>query len=391
MRHKFVETLAGAGKFGKPTNNGRNNFMVRFLTLILLAGLMTGCGVFSPLNSGGGDPTKTAQDATAVPPTAVPPTAVPIPTTTELVEMLRPSVVLVRADFPASAYYNQGSGSGTGVVISKDGYIVTNAHVVQGASAITVAMAGGVDERPARLVGISPCDDLAVLVVDDTSGLKAAHLAEAETVATGENVLALGYPLGDVTGLDLNATGGIISKPHATLAGYSGLIQHDASLNPGNSGGPLVNQHGEVIGINTLGLDESAARGTYFAISIHYAYGIINKLQGGQNLKWLGMTLYQEELKDGTGVLVVDAVEDASPAAHIGIAGGDVLFKLKNSRVYSQKDVCKILGSQANGDLLGIEVFRFESDALTGFAGEIALSDPKGGSQLAPAELIATQ
>ncbi len=179
-------------------------------------------------------------------------------------------------------YVQSGTGAGTGVVLD-DGYIVTNAHVVEGATDITITPAAGADSRQATLVGSDPSADIAVLHVDDTSGLTPATLADASSVGVGDDVVAIGNALALEGGLTV--TRGIVSATGRSLeteqGELTGLIQTDAAISSGNSGGPLVNTNGEVIGINTAVAQSSAtvsASNIGFAISADSARSTIERL-----------------------------------------------------------------------------------------------------------------
>ncbi|HEX3721394.1 MAG TPA: trypsin-like peptidase domain-containing protein [Nitrolancea sp.] len=290
--------------------------------------------------------------------------------------MLTPSTVMVRADFPATAVSDAEYGSGTGIVMTADGYILTNAHVVDGAADVTVAASGSNRERPARFVGISPCDDLAVIKVDDVSGLKPAVFGHSSQQQVGEDVAAIGYPLGSEIGTDVTITRGIISKLDQPLDPYESLIQTDASINPGNSGGPLVNRQGQVIGINTLGVDPTVATNINFAISIDQAQTVIPDLQSGHNKLWLGMNLGPNNYADYFGTdagLVVEAVSAKSPASSAGVQPAYLLTQLEGLDVNSKADVCKILRSHQDGDGLKVSFLNITPDATQLLQGEITI------------------
>jgi S1-C subfamily serine protease len=136
------------------------------------------------------------------------------------VAKLQPSTVMIIADFPETAISCENVGFGTGFVYTDDGYIVTNAHVVEGAAAITVVPPGSNRERPARFVGVSTCDDLAVIKVDDMEGLAPAAFGRSDELKVGEEVMALGYPFGAEIGTDLSVTRGIVSKLDVQLPPY---------------------------------------------------------------------------------------------------------------------------------------------------------------------------
>lgn len=321
------------------------------------------------------EPTATA---TPVPTATLVPTATPVPELTpeEISERLSNSVVLIRAEFPASQGNNAGRGTGTGIVLNDQGYILTNAHVVQGAAVIDIALAGGGRERPARIVATSACDDLAVLQVENTTDLVPATFGRSADLKTGEQVVALGFPLNSIIGDQLSITRGVVSQKGVTLGVFEDLIQTDTAINPGNSGGPLVNKYGEVIGINTGSLRSENVSGVNFAISSDHALPISTTLRDGKNRQWLGMNLQPFTLDNGNTLLVVTAVQSGSPADRVGVQSGDVLDKFEGVKVVNTNDVCRVLRSRADGDKLRIEIYRVTQSEILDIRGTITLGQP---------------
>jgi serine protease Do len=286
----------------------------------------------------------------------------------EIAEKVGPATVLILAQFAETAIEPEGVGGGSGIVYDlKNGFIVTNAHVVEGASIIKVVTAGSNRTRPARVVGRSQCDDLAVLKVDNTSGLAEAKLGDSDTLKPGAHVVALGYPEMFQLGTDLSVTSGNVSKLHAQQFQYEDLIQTNADITHGNSGGPLVNVRGEVIGINTLGFYSAQGErepGINFAIPISYAKPIIAELEKGKNRQYIGLNLYPNVFEDYFGTsegMAVIGVASGSPASQVGIRPADLLLKLEGTSIASEEDVCNILRSHADGDQLRVTVFRKET------------------------------
>jgi serine protease Do len=334
-----------------------------FITLAVL--LLAGCNP-------GMAPTAT--------PTPVEPTEEPAGTPTraasnlsdeEIVERVGPATVLILAQFAETAISPEGVGGGSGIVYDmENGFIVTNAHVVEGASIIRVTTAGSSRTRPARVVGRSLCDDLAVLKVDNTSGLAEAKLGDSNALRPGAHVVALGYPEVFQLGTDLTVTSGNVSKLHAQQFQYEDLIQTNADITHGNSGGPLVNTRGEVIGINTLGFYSARGErepGINFAIPISYAKPIIEELEKGKNRHYIGLNLYPNVFEDYFGTsegMAVIGVASGSPASQIGIRPADLLFKLEGTSITTEEDVCNILRSHADGDQLRVTVFRKETGEI---------------------------
>ena len=206
---------------------------------------------------------------------------------------VEPSVV----DIVASS--RRGSGEGTGIIISSDGYVLTNAHVVDGASQVSVGAAGSSKALPATVIGADEAHDVALLKIDSASGLPAAELGRSADVKVGEDVVAIGNALG-LRG-DPTVTRGIVSALNRTVENLTGMIQTDAAINPGNSGGPLVNSAGQVIGINTA-VAADGAQNIGFAIPIDKAKSLADRLKTGQGpapTAFLGVSTTETE--DGSG------------------------------------------------------------------------------------------
>jgi serine protease Do len=217
---------------------------------------------------------------------------------------------------------------GSGVIIDKDGQILTNAHVVDGAASLTVTLDSG-NKTPARILGLDPVLDLALLRVDTTAPLPAARLGDSTAVKVGEEVVAIGNPIG----LDQTMTRGIVSGLNRLLPGVSDepMIQTDAPINPGNSGGPLVDRCGGVVGINTLISEDAQSIG--FAVPINAAKAILRDLRelGRVVRPWLGMQGRAVDNKLGgvvrlpvTPGYLVEVVYDGSPADRAGVRGGNL-------------------------------------------------------------------
>ncbi len=230
-------------------------------------------------------------------------------------------------------------GLGTGFIIHPDGYILTNAHVVEGASVIEVNLGDGDDHFPARVVGTDEGTDIALLKIEARRPLPVVPLGDSDHVQIAEWVMVIGNPFG----LDHSVTLGIISQTGrndiapAGREGYYDFIQTDASINPGNSGGPLINLRGEVIGIATA--INATGQGIGFAIPIDMAKAIVGQLKDhGKVLRsWMGISV--EELPRGSlapagqhGVLVTDVVA-GGPAARSGIKAGDVITAFQGRQI----------------------------------------------------------
>jgi S1-C subfamily serine protease len=217
---------------------------------------------------------------------------------------------------------------GSGVIIDPDGQILTNAHVVDGAASLMVTLDAG-NKTPARVLGLDPVLDVALLRVDTGAALPAARFGDSSAVKVGDEVVAIGNPIG----LDQTMTRGIVSGLNRVLPGVSDepMIQTDAPINPGNSGGPLVDRCGSVIGINTLISEDAQSIG--FAVPINAAKAILRDLRevGRVVRPWLGMQGRAVDDRLGGVVRIpvtpgylVEIVNDGSPADRAGVRGGNL-------------------------------------------------------------------
>jgi len=256
-------------------------------------------------------------------------------------------------------------GLGTGVIVSDDGYILTNNHVVSDADELTVRLP---DEREftAEVMGTDEKTDLAVIKID-AKDLTPATLGDSEEIRVGEWVVAAGNPFG----LTSTITGGIVSAKGRSRVGisqYEDFIQTDAAINPGNSGGPLVNLNGEVIGINTAIFTRSGGyMGIGFAIPINMAKSIMNSLiaEGRVVRGWLGVTI--QPLGDnlagsfgygGTeGVLIGEVVDDG-PADKAGFRNGDIIARYDGKKVRRMEELPLLVAETKPGTEVDVEIFR---------------------------------
>ena len=232
---------------------------------------------------------------------------------------------------------------GSGVIVDRDGQILTNAHVVDGAASLTVTLDSGT-KVPARLVGLDSVLDVALLRAEAAVPLPAARLGDSSTIKVGDEVVAIGNPIG----LDQTMTRGIVSGLNRVLPGVSdeAMIQTDAPINPGNSGGPLVDRCGQVIGINTLISEEAQSIG--FAVPINAARGVLRELRdSGRVLRpWLGMqgrgvdaTLGAVVRAPITPGYLVEVVFDGSPADQAGIRGGNLVVVVQGEEYLLGGDI----------------------------------------------------
>ncbi|MCW5889192.1 MAG: DegQ family serine endoprotease [bacterium] len=254
-------------------------------------------------------------------------------------------------------------GSGSGFVISADGVIVTNNHVVEDAKDITVTFADG-RELSAKVLGHDPKTDLAVIKVD-AHDLAVARLGDSDEVSVGDWVVAIGNPFG----LDNTVTAGIVSaKGRAIGAGpYDDFIQTDAPINPGNSGGPLLDEDGNVIGINTAIFSQNGGSvGIGFAIPINLAKRLVPQLEKGHVTRgWLGVAIQKitPDLAESLGLentrgALVAQVTPKSPAAKAGIQAGDVITTFAGKPLKDQSSLPTLVADTPVGATVPVEVVR---------------------------------
>jgi serine protease Do len=253
---------------------------------------------------------------------------------------------------------------GSGFVIDKDGFILTNNHVVERSDEIRVKFA---DERelPAKIVGRDPKTDLALIKIETDQSLVPLPLGNSDGLEVGDWVVAIGNPFG----LGHTVTAGIVSAKyrHIGAGAYDNFIQTDASINPGNSGGPLLNRSGEVVGINTAIYSQSGGSiGIGFAIPVNMAKDLVPQLKKGKVTRgWLGVVIQKItpelreklKLKDERGALVAD-VTSGSPADKGGIKRGDVIVSFDGKEIKDTSDLPYAVASTAVGKTVNVEVFR---------------------------------
>ncbi len=279
------------------------------------------------------------------------------------VERASPSVLHVSV---RSTGRRRGEGAGSGLVLTPDGFLLTNSHVVHGASEVHVTLADGT-RGPARLVGDDPESDLAVLRVDAPELVPIAR-GDSRALRVGQLVMALGSPYG----FQATVTTGIVSALGRSLRVRSGrlidnVIQTDAALNPGSSGGPLVDHRGAAVGVNTAAV--LPGQGVSFAIPLHTAERVAAALirdgrvrrarigVGGQTVPVPRALARHHRLGAGTGVKVL-SVEKGEPADAAGVLRGDVIVGLDGATVADVDDLQRLLGEAAIGRGLRLELLR---------------------------------
>ena len=296
-------------------------------------------------------------------------------TTEQVADLVSPSVVVITTEqvvYSQWSWYGQNqveSGAGSGVIISSDGYILTCAHVVDGASTITVTI--GDKDYTATLVGEDTTSDIAVIKID-ADGLTPATVGNSDSLKVGQSVMAVGNPLGELGG---TVTGGMISALNrsVTIQGSSSvntmsLIQMDASVSPGNSGGGLFNMNGELVGIVNAKSSSSDAEGLGFAIPINDAIKVAQELlENGYvtgrpylGITYLAVTDAQTAQQLGVnayGVYIVD-VTKGGPADQAGLKVGDRIVSVDGSEIAAKDDLGTLMQKHAAGDTLAITVAR---------------------------------
>jgi S1-C subfamily serine protease len=305
-----------------------------------------------------------------------------------VVEKVGPAVVSLgvkkSARSPVPARGRRGpqgerEGAGSGLVIAPDGYVLTNNHVVEGAQEIEISLTDG-GTFTARLVGTDPATDLAV-VRAGTGGLPSAVLGDSSTLRVGQLVIAIGNPLG----FQSTVSTGVISALGRSLRGQSGrlienVIQTSVPLNPGNSGGPLVDSRGRVVGVNTAII--AMAQGLSFSVPVNTARWVVGELiaHGKVRRAYLGLTGQVRplsrrvqryfELTTGSAVEVM-ALEERGPARRAGLRVGDRIVALNGKGVATVDDIHRQLNGQPPGSQLTLTVLRAERRLdLTVVAGE---------------------
>ena len=258
------------------------------------------------------------------------------------------------------------TGTGSGFLFSSDGYLFTNSHVIRNATGIQVMLHDG-SHYPAQLVGEDPDTDLAILKISAME-FKPATLGDSGELQIGQLVIAIGNPLG----FQHTVTAGVVSALGRSLPGGSGrmmdgMIQTDAALNPGNSGGPLINSEGEVIGVNTATIQ--GAQGLCFAISINTAKEVASQLIrfGKVRRAWLGLAMQQIDLVpklrainelSNKSALFITGVAKGSPAEKAGIISGDILISFNQRNIETADHLFKMLTEDKIGQFQHMGILR---------------------------------
>ena len=298
----------------------------------------------------------------------------------ELVEKTSPTVVsIVTSQVSGQGFFQQEvEGAGTGIVISEDGYILTNKHVISEARSVQVVMSDGTRHSDVTVVGSDPLNDIAFLKIKNVSDLKVATLGDSGAMRVGQDVIAIGNSLGQyqntvtsgiVSGLGRPVTAAS-SELNSRVESLTDLLQTDAAINPGNSGGPLINSAGQVVGINTA--IAADAQGIGFAIPINAAKGMIRGViaNGKVEKAYLGVQYVaitpdvrtQYKLSVDQGALVRSgsgsAVESNGPADKAGIKDGDIITKVNEKSVGNQGGLGSLVAEFMPGEKVTLTIIR---------------------------------
>jgi serine protease Do len=361
------------------------SLMPAILVVVLALGLALGQGCIMLTPDTSTTPSANVTSPPPINPSWTPPAATGQPAGTEelpsiadVVALVKPSVVainteIVSYDFFSRPYTQEGAGSGW--IVDGAGIIVTNNHVIEGASSITVTLDNGSSYSAGiGRVATDTLNDLAILKID-ASGLPALRVGDSGTLRVGDWVIAIGNALGQ----GIRATEGIVSRQGVSLDVEQGqtlydLIETSAAINPGNSGGPLVNLAGEVVGITSAKVAQIGVEGMGYAISTETATPIIQELvnKGYVNRPWLGVGLYtvdqlaisQLDLAVDKGVVLVEIVP-GSPADRAGLRMGDVIVEIGGQEVAAVQELTRILHASEIGQPLEIKYWRGSTEYTT--------------------------
>jgi serine protease Do len=298
-----------------------------------------------------------------------------------IAEAVSPSVVSIVTDVETQGIFGsvqQGQASGTGIIISKDGYVMTNKHVIEGASRIQIFLSNGTAYDNVTTVGLDPLNDIAYLKIVGVDNLVAAKIGDSSTVRVGQEVVAIGNSLGQYQN---TVTSGVISgKGRPIQAGnesgsstetLTDLLQTDAAINPGNSGGPLLNRSGQVIGINTAVAQN--AQGIGFAIPINATKGATKSVLAGKGIlrSYLGIR-YQDvtpalakqyNLSTQRGAYIYSSdgqspIQKDGPADKAGLKEKDIIIKVNGLEVGVRGSVSSLIGEYAPGEKVMMTIIR---------------------------------
>lgn len=340
---------------GSPKRPARHR--ARFGAGVLVGMALTGAAVGG--YTVGQDSSATTASPTQTPSVAAQPVSVTSGSIADLVEAARPSVVSVRQEVTQTGPNGgtaRGQASGTGFVLSADGYIVTNNHVIAEGDSPVVTFSDGTT-APATIVAGDPGRDLAVLRVD-RADLVPLAVGDSDELRLGDQLIAVGYAL-DLNG-EPSVTAGILSAKNRTITETNGaqlvnLLQTDTAINPGNSGGPLLNGRGEVVGINTAIAGQAQNIG--FAIAISPVVDVIDSLRSGSVPDRALMGVTTQPTGQGLGVEVIE-IADGSGAADSSLRLGDVIVAVDDTEITDPTSLGAVIAGYQPGDTVTVTVDR---------------------------------
>lgn len=373
------------GKKEKNPNDFAKNVLVPFVCGVAGAGVVMGTCLGVPSIRNSILKTNSSTSTSSLSTTSSTPTTDYISltnysdTAVGVAQKVLPSIVGIKVEYPVSSIFStqssKATAEGSGIIISSDGYILTNNHVVNSsstssyyaigeASKVSVYLYNDTTEYTATVVGTDEETDLAVIKIDK-DGLTAAELGDSDSIKVGEFAMAIGNPLG----MQSSVTSGMISAVNREVTDSDGktytLIQTDAAINSGNSGGALVNSEGKVIGINSLKVSATGVEGMGFAIPINSAKPIYEQLIQYNKVKrpYIGFsgrdlsaqTASQYNLKEGVYVV---SVEEYSAGEKAGLKAGDVITKIDGQSVSSMTELNNIKNKHQIGDTITLTIYR---------------------------------
>jgi putative serine protease PepD len=341
------------------TDTRRSHFLAGLLGALVVAlpllGLAIG-GAFSSTASGSDTPSSNPTTPISQAPAAAP--ARSATDVSALYERVSPGVVSIEVSTAA------GGGSGSGFVLDRDGYILTNDHVVDGAQAVRVRFGTGGAPVTARVVGADPSTDLALLKIDpDGRNLTPLALGSSKALKVGQPAIAIGSPFrleGTLTTGVISALGRTITAPNNFT--IDNVVQTDAAINPGNSGGPLLDASGRVVGINAqIATSTQSNSGVGFAIPIDTAKQILAQLKSGQEIKRAYLGVSTGDAETGSGAVVGDVVA-GGPADAAGLRAGDRIVSVAGHEVVRSDDVAAAIASLEPGREVKVQVQRGDGE-----------------------------
>ncbi len=368
----------------------KTNFILTLITVIFILVLAVGCAVPEVTITPAPAPSLSPAPAPAPPPTPINPAWTPPPTApsgnitlilpniVDVVARVKPSVVAITTEVVTFDFFNRPftqQGAGSGWILDKNGIIVTNNHVVEGAGSITVTMENGNTFTVGQsAVFTDSLNDLAIIKID-AQNLPAVTVGDSAALRVGEWVVAIGNALGQ----GIRATEGIISRKGVSIPVAPGqtlydLIETTAAINPGNSGGPLVNLAGEVIGITSAKIATVGVEGMGYVISMETAIPITQELitNGYVVRPWLGVVLYsvdqfavaRYDLAVESGVLITQVVQD-SPADRAGLKPGDVITRFAGKDIVTAEDMIRTIHLSQIGQKVPVTYWRGKAEYNT--------------------------